>query len=211
MKGDMKKGDTKKIDVKKVLKPLYQPSAAEVTEAAVPPMTYLMIDGQGDPNTSKAFAAAVEALFAAAYAIKFAVKKGPTGADYGVMPLEGLWWADDMSNFAKDRSRWEWTLMVMQPSFATRATMAVALADVKAKKDLPALSDIRVGVLKEGRCAQVMHVGPFSQEGPTIERLHRFIADKGRRLSGRHHEIYLSDMRRTAPSRWKTIIRQPMR
>lgn len=201
----------KKVDMKESFKPLYQPSAKEVTEAIVPPMTYLMIDGQGDPNTSKAFAAAVEALFAVSYAVKFAVKTGPTATDYGVMPLEGLWWADDMSDFAKDTARWNWTLMVMQPSFVTRKTIVAALADVKRKKDLPALSTIRIGTLKEGRCAQIMHVGPFSREGPTIERVHRFIADKGRHLSGQHHEIYLSDMRRTAPSRWKTIIRQPMR
>ena len=145
-------------------------------------MTYVMIDGEGDPNTSKEYATAVEALFAVSYAIKFMVKKGPSATDYSVMPLEGLWWADDMTDFAKNKSKWKRTAMIMQPSFVARKTIDSAIAEVKEKKDLPALLRLRVSVLKEGNCAQIMHIGPFSAEGPTIEKVHQFIEAKGRRL-----------------------------
>lgn len=201
----------KKLDVKKDLKALYQPSARAVAEVEVPAMTYLMIDGEGDPNTSKEYAAAVEALFAVAYAIKFMVKKGPAAIDYSVMPLEGLWWADDMSSFVADRSRWKWTAMIMQPSFVTRQIIDTAIADVRKKKALPAIARLRVDTLKEGHCAQTLHLGPFSAEGPTIARVHEFITARGKHLAGKHHEIYLSDIRRVTSDKWKTVIRQPMR
>ena len=145
-------------------------------------MTYVMIDGEGDPNTSKEYATAVEALFAVSYAIKFMVKKGPSATDYSVMPLEGLWWADDMTDFAKNKSKWKRTAMIMQPSFVARKTIDSAIAEVKEKKDLPALLRLRVSVLKKGMCAQIMHIGPFSAEGPTIEKVHQFIKARGRRL-----------------------------
>jgi hypothetical protein len=199
-----------KIDLKKDLKELYGPSAKAPVEVKVPAFQYLMIDGEGDPNTSKEFAAAVEALFAVAYTAKFMVKKGPAAVDYAVMPLEALWWADDMSNFAADKSKWKWTAMIPQPPFVSKKMLAAAIADVKQKKDLPGLPKLRVETLKEGRCAQILHIGPFSEEGPTIEKLHRFIAEEGRQPTGKHHEIYLSDIRRAAPGKWKTIVRQPM-
>ena len=198
-----------KVDLKKELKDLYQPSAKAVCEVNVPALTYLMIDGQGDPNASKSYAAAVEALFAVSYAIKFMVKKGPTGTDYAVMPLEGLWWGDDMTNFAKKKAEWKWTAMIMQPSFVSRKTIDAAIVDVK-KKDLAGLPRLRVETLKEGKCAQILHVGPFSEEGPTIEKVHHFIESKGSRPTGKHHEIYLSDVRKADPAKWKTVIRQPM-
>jgi hypothetical protein len=199
-----------KIDLKKELKSLYQPSAKEVVEVDVPTMNYLIVDGEGDPNTSQAFSDAVEALFAVSYTLKFMVKKGPLAIDYGVMPLEGLWWADDMSAFtAGDKSRWKWTLMIMQPSFVEKDMVDGAMADVTRKKDPAAISRLRFETFTEGRCAQVLHIGPFSEEGPTIEKLHRFIDARSRRR-GKHHEIYLSDMRKSDPSRWKTVIRQPM-
>jgi len=199
-----------KVDLKKDLKEFYRPSAKAVTEVDVPSMTFLMIDGEGDPNSSKEYAAAVEALFAVSYSAKFMVKNGLTATDYAVMPLEGLWWADDMSDFAKDKSKWKWTAMIMQPDFVTRETIEAAIASVKEKKNLPALSKMRVETLKEGRCAQLMHIGPFSQEGPTIEKVREFIKAKGKRSAGRHHEIYLSDIRKADPAKWKTVIRQPM-
>lgn len=199
-----------KIDLRKDLKALYQPSAKAVVDVRVPSMTYLMIDGEGDPNTSKAFAAAVEALYAVSYAVKFMVKRGPSAIDYTVMPLEGLWWADDMSRFMDDRSRWKWTLMIMHPAFVPRKAITAAIGEVNEKKRLPALAKVRVATLKEGRCAQILHRGPFSDEGPTIARVHAFIAALGKRPVGKHHEIYLTDMRKATPARWKTVIRQPM-
>lgn len=200
-----------KIDFKKELKELYAPSAKEVSEVTVPRMHFLMIDGQGDPNTSEAYQAAVEALFSLSYAIKFKVKKGPLGIDYGVMPLEGLWWADDMSVFtAGDKSNWKWTMMIMQPDFVTEELVREVTEEVRKKKDPPALDQVRFESFAEGRCAQILHIGPFSEEGPTVERVHQYIFNSGHKLAGKHHEIYLSDIRRAAPERWRTIIRQPM-
>jgi hypothetical protein len=124
-----------KIDLKKELKQLYQPSAKEVVRVDVPTMNYLMVDGEGDPNTSQAYADAVEAIFGISYAVKFMIKKGPMAVDYGVMPLEGLWWADDMSKFSTgDKSNWKWTAMIMQPDFVTKEMVEIAIADVRKKK-----------------------------------------------------------------------------
>jgi hypothetical protein len=199
-----------KIDLKKKLKDFYQVSAKDVVFVDVPPMNYLMIDGEGDPNVSQAYADAVEALFTVSYTLKFKVKKGALAIDYGVMPLEGLWWADDMSSFlVSDKSRWKWTSMITQPDFVTRDMVGEAMAEAAKKKSLAALSQLRFEALSEGPSAQVLHLGPFSEEGPTIERLHESIGKKGRRR-GKHHEIYLSDIRKSDPVKWKTIIRQPM-
>jgi hypothetical protein len=200
-----------KIDFKKELRHLYQPSAREVVVVEVPPLNYLMLDGEGDPNTSPAYQAAVEALFALSYAIKFMVKKGALAIDYGVLPLEGLWWADDMSSFSTaDKSNWKWTMMIMQPDFITPTLVSEALKKQKGKAEPSVLEKVRFESFAEGTCAQIMHIGPFSAEGPTIERLHRFIADSGRQRRGKHHEIYLSDIRKADPAKWKTVIRQPM-
>jgi hypothetical protein len=201
----------RKVDVKKELKHLYQPPTKEVVEVNVPKMNYLMVDGEGDPNTSPAYVEAVAVLFSVSYTTKFIVKKGSQAIDYTVMPLEGLWWADDMSTFSvTDKSNWKWTMMIMQPEFVARETIQDAIASVMKKKpSLSALSKLRAESFSEGRCAQVMHIGPFSEEGPTIEKVHQFISTRGQ-LTGRHHEIYLSDIRKANPSKWKTIIRQPM-
>lgn len=200
----------KKIDFKKELKHLYQPSAKEVVLVEVPAMNFLMIDGQGDPNTSRSYQEAVEALFSVAYAIKFKVKK-TLAIDYGVPPLEGLWWADDMAKFSvDDKSAWKWTMMIMQPEFVSEALVCDTIAEVKKKKDLPALALLRFAPFNEGKCAQILHIGPFSAEGPTIARVHAFISSVGK-LSGKHHEIYLSDIRKADPAKWKTVIRQPLR
>ena len=201
----------KKIDLKKDLKALYTASAKDVVQVAVPPMKFLMVDGIGDPNTSKSYAEAVEALYSVSYTAKFILKKGPQQIDYTVMPLEGLWWADDMAAFTTgDKAKWRWTAMIMQPDFVTKAVIDTALADVRKKKSLPGVERLRLEEFAEGHCAQVLHIGPFSEEGPTIARLHEFIDAKGMRV-GKHHEIYLSDIRRAEPSRWKTILRQPMK
>ena len=197
--------------MKEELRQLYHASAKEVAQVDVPALRFLMIDGQGDPNTSAAYAQAVEALFSVSYAAKFSVKKAPQAIDYAVMPLESLWWADDMSAFAAgDKQNWKWTAMIMQPSFAADSLIDAAIAEVGKQKNLPALPKLRRQQFAEGSCAQVLHIGPFSEEGPTIRRLHEFIEAKAVR-SGKHHEIYLSDIRRADPAKWKTIIRQPMK
>jgi hypothetical protein len=174
-------------------------------------MNFLMVDGAGNPNTSQVYTEAVEALFSLSYAIKFMVKKGKKAIDYGVMPLEGQWWADDMSKFSADnKDDWKWTLMIMQPDVVTRELVEESIEEVRKKKNLPALSKAKFKAFAEGKAAQVMHIGPFSEEGPTIQKLHTFIEEHGGRLRGKHHEIYLSDIRKAAPDKWKTIIRQPM-
>ena len=199
-----------KIDFKQELKHLYQPSAKEVVQVDVPTMNFLMVDGAGDPNTSQAYAEAVEALFAVSYAVKFMVKKGSLAIDYGVMPLEGLWWTEDLSKFSiQEKSDWKWTAMMMQPAFVTNAMIDAAIAEVARKKNPAAISKVRFETLTEGLCAQILHIGPFSEEGPTVEKVHQFIDARGKRI-GKHHEIYLSDIRKAAPAKWKTIIRQPM-
>lgn len=198
---------TQKVDLKKELKPLY---AATSAPRAVDPglHSYLMIDGAGDPNVSPAFKKAVEALFSVSYHLKFSWRK-ETGVDYGVMPLEGLWWTDDMATFsAEDKMAWSWTLMILQPSFIERSVVEKAVVDVAAKKGTQ-LDGVRYETFDEGKSAQVLHVGPFSAEGPTVQRLHEWIVKAGGKLTGKHHEIYLSDFRRGDPTRWKTIVRQP--
>lgn len=200
-----------KRDLKRELKHLYAPSAKAVEAVEVPAMTFLMVDGEGDPNHAPAYAEAVEALFALSYALKFTVKRGPLAVDYGVMPLEGLWWADDMAAYTTgDRSTWKWTMMIMQPDLVDAALVEEAIGTT-AKKKLAALPRVRFERFEEGLAAQTMHIGPFSEEGPTIARVHDFIAASGRAPAGKHHEIYLSDIRKAAPATWKTVIRQPMR
>ena len=199
-----------KVDLKKELKQLYRASK-EATEVVVPPLKYLMIDGQGDPNTSAEYAQAVEALFSVSYTAKFAVKKSPEAIDYAVMPLEGLWWADDLSVFvADDKANWKWTMMILQPTFVKDEVIHASISEVGRKKKLPAITKLRLEEFTEGRCAQILHVGPFADEGPTIERLHEFIDTRSGK-AGKHHEIYLSDIRRGDPKNWKTIIRQAMK
>ena len=199
-----------KLDLKKQWKELYQPSAKAVARVDVPALHYLMVDGEGDPNTSESCQEAVEARFTRSFTLKVMVKKGARAIDYGVMPLEGLWWADDLAAFtARDKSAWQWTMMIMQPPCVADDVIHAAMAEVARKKALPALARLRLEEFHEGRCAQVLHVGPFDAEGPTIQRVHDYIHARAS-LAGKHHEIYLSDVRRADPANWKTIIRQPM-
>lgn len=202
--------DTTKIDIKKQYGTLYSPSKNEVVQVDVPTFNFLMVDGAGDPNTSQTYRDAVEALFSVSYTAKFMIKKGPCAIDYTVMPLEGLWWAEDMTAFTtNDKSQWQWTMMIMQPEWVSPEIIQQAIDQVMKKKSNPALTQLRFERFEEGKCAQIMHVGPFSEEGPNIQRVHEFIEARGVR-SGRHHEIYLSDIRRADPRNWRTIIRQPM-
>ena len=200
-----------KIDYKKELKHLYKSSDKNVEVVEVPQMSFLLIDGEGDPNTSQSFQDAIDVLYPLSYTLKFIIKRGEIGIDYGVLPLEGLWWADDMSSFSvKNKENWKWTLMIMQPEFVKKEMVVKAIEEVRKKKDPVALPLVRFESFSEGEVAQIMHIGPFSEEGPTVEKVHTFIGNSGRQRSGKHHEIYLSDIKRAAPEKWKTIIRQPM-
>jgi hypothetical protein len=204
-----------KLDLKKQWKQLYGAKQGAIVAVDVPPLTYLMVDGEGDPNTSQAFSEAIEALYSLSYTLKFTLKKSPRAIDYGVMPLEGLWWADDPRDFGQaghqaDKSKWKWTAMIVQPEFIAQAQVDAAIEEVRKKKNPAALDRVRFETLTEGPSAQILYVGPFSGEGPTIQRMHDFIHTAGKELLGKHHEIYLNDSRRTAPEKLKTILRQPM-
>ena len=200
-----------KTDLKKELDS-YRAKRGEFRVLDVPALRYLMVDGQGDPNTSHQYADALAALYPLAYALKFA-SKDELGRDYVVMPLEALWWASDMEVFtsARDKSRWEWTAMIMVPDWVTDEQWSAALARV-AKKDRPASLDlVRLETLEEGRCVQTLHVGPYDAEAEVLARMHEeVIPAAGLRMSGQHHEIYLSDARRVEPAKLRTILRQPV-
>jgi len=200
-----------KIDFKKELKHLYKPSAKKVDVVEVPQLNYLMIDGEGDPNTSQSFQDAIDVLYPLSYALKSMIKRAELGIDYSVLPLEGLWWADDMSSFrVENKDSWKWTLMIMQPELVTNEMVQEAIEQVRVKKNPVSLPLVRFESFEEGKVAQIMHIGPFSEEGPTVEKVHSFIEESRSQRRGKHHEIYLSDIRRAAPEKWKTIIRQPM-
>lgn len=202
---------TDKADFKKELD-CYQAKLRQFRIVEVPDLQYLMIDGHGDPNTSPMFADAVAAVYPVAYKLKFASKKD-LGRDYTVMPLEGLWWADDMDAFtaARDKSRWDWTLMMMIPDWITQDMVASAIGEV-GNKDRPArLGDIRQAALSEGRCVQTLHVGSYDDEAGLLARMHHeFIPGSGLKMAGTHHEIYLSDSRKVAADKLRTILRQPV-
>ncbi len=192
-----------------VTKALYTAKSAVASELTIPAMNFLMIDGEGDPNGSPEFASCSEALYSIAYTTKFALKK-KKGMDYKVPPLEGLWWSDRMASFLEgSKDEWKWTLMIMQPKGVTAAAIEKAREEVVEKKNNPAIPHVRFTEFKEGRVAQILHIGPYSNERLTVERLHAYINERGGILHGKHHEIYLGDPRRTAPERLKTIIRQP--
>ena len=199
-----------KIDFKAELKHLYQPGTRDFVFVDVPDMDFVMVDGQGDPNTALSYRAAVEWLYGVSYAMKFASKD--LGQDYFVPPLEGLWWADDPRDFvAKNKSNWRWTMMVMVPDFITRAMYEAAL-EKSAEKLTDAPASLRFETYAEGRALQIMHLGSYDDEGPALEHLHE-VELPGRKLvhNGHHHEIYLNDPRKTAPAKLKTILRQPVK
>ena len=191
-----------RFDAKKDL-PAYRARRGRFDLLDVPLLRFLQVDGAGDPNTSPAYEAALEALYPLAHRLKFHSKR-ELGRDYVVPPLEGLWWAEDMDAFTsrRDKDRWQWRMMLMTPPWITAA-------DVDAVREG---STVRWEEFDEGRCLQTVHVGPYDEEGPVLERMHREeIPARGLAMTGRHHEIYLGDPRRAAPERLRTILRQPVR
>jgi hypothetical protein len=198
------------LDMKKTYKELYNPSRKEPALVKVPDFQYLMVDGKGDPNTSAAFREAVELLYGLSYTLKFQLKKA--GKDYTVMPLEGLFCSDDPSAFTEGRKgEWKWTLMIMQPKEVTKSRLQAAEDEVAEKRKLSGPLPVRLQTLSDGLSVQIMHIGPYAEEGPTIARVHKFMTDSGCTFNGIHHEIYLSDPRRTAPEKMRTVIRQPVK
>ena len=203
----------RKTDLKRDLAALYRPPRDPVL-VDVPPLRYLAIDGEGRPGEGEGFEAAIRALYPVAYTVKFELRR-TEGLDVTVMPLEALWRSVGMSTEGSDQlarsdGNWDWTAMILQADAVTEEMVERIAAGVAEKKDLPVARDIRLRELREGRAAQLLYVGPWSEEAPTIERLHAFVAGEGLRPAGAHHEIYLSDPRRTAPERLKTVIRQPV-
>ena len=199
-----------KLDLKKQYRELYLPSAKDCSVVDVPELQFLMIDGHGDPNTSDEYREALEALYAMSYTLKF-LSKQTEDIDYVVMALEGLWWTEDMADFSEDdKDSWDWTAMMMQPDHLTADHVEKARDELHSKKNPPALDRLRFERFHEGLSVQIMHIGPYADEAPTIRGLHDFATEQGYRLRGKHHEIYLSDPRRTAPERLRTVIRQPV-
>ena len=200
-----------KTDFKKTLKHLYNPPRRFVT-VDVPEMQFLMVDGHGDPNTTQDYKDAVEALYAVAYKTKFRSKKD-LGKDYTVPPLEGLWWAEDMETFiTRDKSQWDWTMMIMTPDWISAEIFADAVEQVRKAKDPAALDKVRLERYHEGLSVQIMHIGSYDDEGPVLSQMHSdFIPNNGYVENVKHHEIYLSDPRRVAPEKLKTVLRQPIK
>lgn len=198
-----------KLDLKRAMRRLYYPPLDQPVLVDVPDMAYLMIDGRGRPGDD-AFQRATEALFSVAFTVKFAVKRVDPQEDFTVMPLEGLFWTPDGTGARPEGPEgWSWTLMIVQPAAVTADLARKSIADA-VERDLPAAREMRLERFREGLAAQLMHVGSYEDEEPTIEKLHAFIGEHDYPLRGRHHEIYLSDPRRSAPERLKTVIRQPV-
>ena len=201
-----------KVDFKKEWKHLYQPSKKDFQVVEVPKLNFLKVDGHGDPNSAPEYTAAIEALYAVAYKIKFFSKK--EGKDYVVPPLEGLWWAEDMDNFTTDldKSQWDWTMMIMTPEWINGELVKNAREEVAKAKDNPSLGILRWEPYLEGLSVQIMHIGSYDDEGPVLSRLHaEWMPSNDYTFNGLHHEIYLSDPRRVEPQKLKTILRQPIR
>ena len=201
-----------KVDFKKALKELYLPPEKFVI-VDVPEMQFLMVDGHGDPNVAQEYQDALQALYALAYKIKF-ISKQQLEHDYVVPPLEGLWWAEDMGSFtsARDKSQWDWTMMIMTPEWITEEIFYDAREKVRKGKNPTALDMVRLERYHEGLSVQILHVGSYDQEGPTIIKLHQeFLPENGFVEKGKHHEIYLGDPRRVVPEKLKTVLRQPVR
>lgn len=203
-----------KIDFKKTMKSLFAPAAKDFSTVQVPPLQFLMIDGKGrpEPDQQTEYAQALAALYPMAYKLKF-LSKNALGRDYVVPPLQALWWADDLNVFVTgEKDQWQWTVMIMQPDWIGQAHVEEVLPAVAASKELPALKKLRLETYHEGSAVQIMHIGPYADEAPTLKRLHtRFLPDNALVENGHHHEIYLGDPRKTAPEKLKTVLRQPVR
>ena len=202
----------KTLDLIKEYQQFYHQPNNIVSLVHVPRMNFLMIDGKGSPNNNPDYSDALGALYSVAYTLKFAVKKGPLQTDYKVMPLEGLWWTENMSEFTlEDRGNWLWCMMIMLPDLVTPEMITQSIEEVRKKKNPPRLDLVRFESFEEGLSAQIFHSGPYGEaERPSVEKLHAYLKENGYTLRGKHHEIYFNTPLRTEPSKLKTIIRQPV-
>jgi len=199
------------IDLRKEFKQLYNPPVKEVVLVEVPDLPFLMVDGMGDPNTAQDYLDSLACLYNVSYTLKFLIKK-EMSIDYPVMALEGLWWTDNILEFSADnKDIWKWTSMIMQLACVTAERVSRVCEELKHKKDLPALPKLRFEHFHEGLSAQIMHIGPYAAEKPTIDKIHAYIKEHGYTLNGKHHEIYLGDPRRAAPEKLKTVVRQAVK
>ena len=202
-------------DFKKLQKDLYQPTTTP-TIVDVPPMVYIAVDGRGNPNTSEEYAAAIEMLYGLSYTIKMGNK---TIMEWVVGPLEGFWCVTDDAEsnvvLATDKNKFVWTALIRQPDFVTHDVFGDAATQLAKKKPNLDIAKARLETITEGLCVQILHVGPYDAEPATVAILDQFAVDNGYILdftnTRRHHEIYLSDPRRTAPEKLKTVIRHPIR
>jgi hypothetical protein len=201
---------------------LYRVRKGSIDFVDVPEIGYFAVDGTGAPEAGD-FAAAIQALYGVSYAAHFLLKKQLGGAP-SVGPLEALWWVEDPEQQRMlaavaagrsvaadtDRDRWHWRAMIAQPAAVDADVAQRAIAQIRARRPSTALDRVRLMRWAEGRCAQLLHIGPYDAETPSIVGLHDAIAAGGFRPRGRHHEIYLGDPRRAAPERLRTILRQPI-
>ena len=197
-----------KVDFKKTL-PAFKARKNKLEIVNIPDQSYLMIDGQGSPG-GETYAHALTQIYPVAYGLKF-FSKLELGKDYVVPPLEGLWWADDMASFttARDKSKWRWTTLILLPDWIDNSM--VEQAKQKARAKVSDVDLIRMETLSEGQCVQTLHVGSFDNEGPILHEMHeQFIPDNDLKMTGKHHEIYFSDFRKTQPEKLRTILRQPV-
>ena len=199
-----------KLDFRKEQPALFSPPSDDFVLIKVPKLRFVKIDGRGDPNTAPAYAEAVEWLYAVSYGMKFAAKE--EGQDYVVPPLQGLWWASSPKAFREGKKdKWRWTMMIMAPGFVASKHYKAGLAKAGKKLGEPP-ETLRFEDYDEGLAVQILHIGPYDAEAPTIERLHKsFLPANGLKENGHHHEIYLSDPRRTEPEKLRTILRQPVK
>lgn len=201
-----------RFDYTKELPVLYKASAYEVSIVDVPEMKFITVSGTGFSEPSAEFQDAVGALYAVAYTLKFTLRRTAGAGDFAVMPLEALWWTESGKPLEQEsRDSWCWTVMIVLPDFVTKTLVNKAVKEAAERKDLPALKQVELERIREGPSAQIKHKGPYAESGPTVKRLHDFIAEQGLKPHGRHHEIYLNDPSRTAPEKIRTIIRQPVK
>lgn len=195
-----------RVDLKRLLRPVYD-AKAEPSLVDVPTLPFLMVDGEGDPN-SDGYRATVEGLYRVAYGVRALLK--PV-VSYSVLPSQGRWWTENGEpdpELDGDRSGWRWTMMIAQPEQVTTELVDAAVETVRKKS--PTAASVRLETWTEGPSAQILHIGPYANETSTLQRLYAYVEQEGRTLAGRHHEIYLSDPRRVAPEKMRTILRYPV-